>query len=441
MSKRNVVGSVGSLFQRESWRSFQLITSLLIIFCCACPATRAQDDTLPPKKGIPAQKDVNDILRAILKKEPKPKPDHKAAITLLPMLGYNPSFGFNIGVNMMAGKQFGLKSNTIYSVFNVSASYSTKQIATLRARHNMFTPENKWNWQGDWQLSAMGIVDYGTGTGQGKNIRQGFYFDDLPTRNSDSAFPIKYNYVQLFEKVYRKVAKHLFVGAGVDFDIYTAIDDKRLADGRATPHERYSERNGFDQKSYSANGFLLGVQYNNREHPVRSYSGIYADVNVRFNQSWMGSSKNATQLIYDFREYISLGKQSPDHVLAFWEWGSYKLSGEIPYLEMPGTAHDTYQRSGRGYTFGRFKGPSYLCFETEYRFPILANRLVSGVCFFNFQTASDDHFKDVLDYWELAGGAGLRVLFDKKSRSALCLDFAQGRYGSWGIFCGLNEVF
>jgi hypothetical protein len=118
-----------------------------------------------------------------------------------------------------------------------------------------------------------------------------------------------------------------------------------------------------------------------------------------------------------------------------------KLSGEIPYLEMPGTAHDTYQRSGRGYTFGRFKGPSYLCFETEYRFPILANRLVSGVCFFNFQTASDDHFKNVLDYWELAGGAGLRVLFDKKSRSALCLDFAQGRYGSWGIFCGLNEVF
>src|SRR5207237_1718786 len=100
---------------------------------------------------------------------------------------------------------------------------------------------------------------------------------------------------------------------------------------------------GFDQKDYSANGFLIGVQYNTREHPVRSYGGVYAEVNLRFNQTWMGSTKNAVQLMYDFREYFSLSKRNPEHVLAFWQWASYELSGDIPYLELPGTAHDMYQ--------------------------------------------------------------------------------------------------
>jgi hypothetical protein len=155
----------------------------------------------------------------------------------------------------------------------------------------------------------------------------------------------------------------------------------------------------------------------------------------------MGSSKNSIQLIYDVREYFSLSKRNPQHVLAFWQWASFKLSGEVPYLEMQGTAHDMYNRSGRGYTFGRFKGPSYACFETEWRFPISSNKLISGVCFLTLQTASDNRSKKVFSYWEPGAGAGLRILFDKNSRSALCLDFAKGRYGSSGVFCGLNEVF
>jgi len=103
--------------------------------------------------------------------------------------------------------------------------------------------------------------------------------------------------------------------------------------------------------------------------------------------------------------------------------------------------HNTYNRSARAYTFGRFKGPSYACFESDYRFPITKNKLVSGVVFFNLQTASNDRQRQVFESWEPGGGAGLRILFNKHSRSALCLDFARGRYGANGVFCGLNEVF
>ena len=110
-------------------------------------------------------------------------------------------------------------------------------------------------------------------------------------------------------------------------------------------------------------------------------------------------------------------------------------------MQLPATATDTYARSGRGFTLSRFKGPSYAYLETEYRFPITRNKLISGVAFANVQTASDDLRQQIFSHWAPAGGAGLRILFQKQSRTTLCIDIAKGRNGSGGIFFGLNEAF
>ena len=222
---------------------------------------QAQEETQENDSLMEQQTDITDIARRILKKPPKQESAEKASVAILPILGYNPSFGFNVGINIVAGKQFGLRSNTIYSVFNLSFSYSTKQVVPLRARHNMFTPENKWNWQGDWQISKMGIVDYGLGTGQRTAVEDGFSLFGTPVDNSDSAFPIKHNYIKLLEKAYRKVGKYWYVGGGVSFDMYSKINDEKLKDNRYTPQMVYSKRNEFDSSSYSANGFLLGLYW------------------------------------------------------------------------------------------------------------------------------------------------------------------------------------
>jgi hypothetical protein len=164
-------------------------------------------------------------------------------------------------------------------------------------------------------------------------------------------------------------------------------------------------------------------------------------MDFQFDQKWIGSSKNAIRLEYDLRKYFSLSKKNPEHVLAFWHWAVYKLSGEIPYLELPSTACDPYGRSGRAYTFSRFKGPAYAYFESEWRFPITRNKLISGVCFLNLQTASDDRNTKVFEAWEPGGGVGLRILFQKQSRTSFCIDLAKGRYGAQGLFFGLGEAF
>ena len=405
-----------------------LIICLLFFFSSE---VNAQETTVRNDNLIPIT-DVGDFVRRILnKKVDTTKAPKKSGMTILPSIGYNPSFGFVIGAKISAIKQYGAPENTSLSSFGLEGIYSTKGVVTGQARHNVFTESNKWNFQGNWQLSKFLIADYGIGTGNKEEYQH----------KSDSTFLIRFTFIRLTEKVYRKIGPHLFAGGGISFDIRTNINDEQLKVLPSSPHKRYGLRNDFDSSKYSANGLLLALQYTTREHPLRSYGGIYADFSLRFNQKWLGSTKNAIQLIYDLRKYISLSKKNPEHVLAFWHWASYKLSGSVPYLELPATAYDTYGRSGRAYTMGRFKGPSYACFEGEWRFPITRDKLLSGVAFINLQTASDDLEKKIFQYWEPGGGGGLRILFNKQSRSTICMDYARGKYGSSGFFFGLNEVF
>ena len=127
--------------------------------------------------------------------------------------------------------------------------------------------------------------------------------------------------------------------------------------------------------------------------------------------------------------------------MALWNWGSYLLSGTLPYLELPGTARDVTFRSGRGYTSQYFKGTEFNDTEAEFRFPILANKFISGVAFGNLQSANDEHGTKLFQVFQPGYGAGLRVLFNKATRTNLALDYAWGKFGNRGFFLNLNEAF
>jgi hypothetical protein len=67
--------------------------------------------------------------------------------------------------------------------------------------------------------------------------------------------------------------------------------------------------------------------------------------------------------------------------------------------------------------------------------------LISGVVFTNIQTVSDGGKINLFNTLIPGTGAGLRLLFNKMTRTNICIDYAFGRYGSRGLFFGLNEVF
>lgn len=410
---------------------------LLFLFLSATPAF-AQE----PKTDSIREVDAMDVLRKAFGKK-KDSGHVKAPSTkaFLPSIGYNPSIGFQLGLNITGGKYLGNRDSTTLSVFTLLGFITTKGIITGQFRHNIFTRNNTFNFQGNWQLSKMVTLDYGPGSGIVTGSDGHFSIGGIPLNNDSATFPIKFTYIRFTERAYKNIGEHLYAGLGLSFDIRRNINDERLAAMGHTPHHDYSVQNNYDTLKYSANGLLFDFLYNTKEHPNRAYGGIYADLGIRVNQKWLGSTKPSIQLLTELRKYWSLSKTKPQHVLAFWHWGSYLLDGSIPYLELPGTGYDTYARSGRGYTIGAIKGLSFFYSELEYRYPITSNGFMSGVVFGNVQTASNQTGNKLFEYWTPAAGAGLRFLFNKHTRTNICLDYAIGRYGSQGFFFGLNEVF
>ena len=317
------------------FRKRRFVLTALLTLSGVSAVLQAQNNP-PDTTKTAIVKDIGDVVNSVFKKNSdKPKKQKQGGISILPALGYNPSFGFVIGAKVAGGRQLGSIENTNLSLIGLQGSYSTKGVTTIQARHNIFTPYNKWNFQGNWQLSRLGMIDYGVGTGNSQYRSKGFSFNEFRTKNADSAFPIKYTYIRLFEKLYHKIGPHLFAGAGISVDMFSKIKDEKRTATFSTPHSRYSRRNDFSEEKYAANGFLFALQYNTTEHPIRSYGGVYADISFRFNQEWMGSTKDAVQLEYDLRKYWSLSKRNPEKVIAFWHWASYRLSGKLPYLGLP----------------------------------------------------------------------------------------------------------
>lgn len=392
----------------------------------------------PPADSSYKHYDVSDLLRTILHPKAKPNPlRKKSGITLMPNVAYNPSIGAQIGIKAVAGRILGKDPNTFMSVAATSASITTKGIIYVYLSHNVFTPGNTWNLQGSLVAAKTVTPDFGLGIGQAAT---GSEADRILSNPDRKGYVLHAEYYNFREKIYKQIKENLFVGAGVSFDIRRNIEDRQTTD-ELTPYNIYSDRYGFDRDKYMANGLLFNMQYTSRDNQNRAYKGIYADAGVRINQTWMGSSKSAVQISTDFRKYWSLSARNPEHVLAFWNWGSYLVSGALPYLELPGTGKDQSLRSGRGYTIAYFKGTKFFYSEVEYRFPITRNKFLSGVTFFNIETTNDNLGTKIFQKWQPAGGAGLRVLFNKATRTNLCLDYAFGKYGAKGLFLGLNEAF
>ena len=116
------------------------------------------------------------------------------------------------------------------------------------------------------------------------------------------------------------------------------------------------------------------------------------------------------------------------------------LNGSPPYLILPSTGWDDQYNTGRGYIQGRFRGKNMYYFETEYRFRISRNGLLSGVLFGNLQNFSGELSSEYAHL--LPGyGTGFRIKLNKHSGANLCIDYGFGQNGSRGVFVNLGEVF
>jgi hypothetical protein len=403
------------------------LLSFLLISSLSAQNTDSVIKTIQKKDSLFPQKDLPDLLKHWLgrpiRKEVNPAPENvkrKAYLSVFPAIGY--TLQTKLAAIIAGNIAFYTDSvNTNLSSITSSIAYTQNQQVTLPVQSNIWSGNNKFNFQGDWRFYKYPQQTYGLGS--------------YNSYQNDGDL-INYSYVRFYSVLLRNFAKNVYAGAGYFLDYHFDIDEKGYSDGRVSDYQIYGAKN----KTLSS-GFGLDFLYDSRTNSVNSSGGAYANILYRDNVSFLGSNSNWQSLLIDIRKYIRLPGNS-NNVLGFWSYNWFILSGKPPYLDLPSTSWDTYTNTGRGYIQGRFRSFNMLYLESEYRFQLTRNGLLGGVVFVNAEAFSEwPNNQNQFDKINPAVGTGLRVKLNKNSKTNLDIDYGFGMDGSHGLFVNIGEVF
>jgi len=391
------------------------------------------------------QKDIADLFR---KKDKPVKPPKKVMVLVLPNVSSNPANGFLLGIGGSIGWRFGPVENTRVSAAGLTAAYTTKNQFLSFVKSNVYTEADKFFLQGDWRYYIYQAPTWGLGTNAPDSINTNniFVWQGADTEETEDAYPLLYNYIKLHEIVNYKIIEFLYAGIGYHLDYYNNINDEVLdietKPSQLTPHYIYSKIYGFNTSNYLLSGVSLNFVYDSRDNLMNPYKGYFVNINYRINPAFLGSDQNSSSLWMEFRTYIPLSKKTPRHLIGFWGYGNFQVSGRQPYLTMMALGEDQKARSGRAYVAGRYRGEDIVYGEAEYRFPISqCSKILGGVVFVNATTASNRTTGvDLFNYIRPGVGFGIRLMVNKHFRTNINLDFGIG-HKSKGLYFSGTDTF
>ena len=366
------------------------------------------------------------------------KPLKNNFFLIIPIIGSQPSTGFSYGmVGQYTFKGKNLKDK--FSSLNLGATFTEKKQVILNFKNSVMLKQNKYFLNGDWRYYIFLQDNYGLGT------------DIIPPSSRDTNFnlddikePMDYNYFKFHQTVSVRIKNNYYAGAGIHLDWYSNILDKGLDidKGIYSNHYNYNKKYGYDVNQYAVNGISLNFLYDSRDSQINANHGMFANINYRINPAFDKSNQTASNvLLLEYRYFLPLSQYNKQHVLSLWTIGQFVTNGNLPYLNLPSIGWDQRSRSGKAYTQGLFRGQRLVYLETEYRFPISNNQLISGTVFTNFTTASDsDRNIHIFQYVQPAVGIGLRILIDKATRTNLVFNYAWGRH-SKAFYLNAGESF
>ncbi|HZW88660.1 MAG TPA: hypothetical protein VFF12_06240 [Myxococcaceae bacterium] len=408
--------------------------------------------------------DATDLFVAIGLSEPSTAPPEafKPLLTILPVVGSNPTQGVLAGVAVILGIYLGDPRTTTISNISANVLYTTKNQFLSGINSVLMLEHNEWQLQGDWRFLVFNQDTFGLGTGPTQistgfqsGAGSGFTLNGYGTTSAiEGAQPMDLNLLRIRENVLKKAwLDSFYIGPGFSFDRYYAIHDKLLDLGASPPvvtsHYAYSTALGFNPSQYNISGLSLNLLWDSRDSTINPYRGHYGSVSYQWNPTWLGSAKDSSLLTLEYRGYFGLDPAIPRNLIAVWFLAQTTVTGQLPYLGLPAIGWDAKNRTGRGYVQGRFRGTAELYAEVEYRFRLTSNGLLGGVVFANVETFSSapvsylgffNQGENLLEHLRPAGGIGLRFMMSRQSRTNITLDFTVAEK-TFGLYFGAGEAF
>ena len=415
---------------------WSLISIIILLSLLGSIALNAQDTTighqsthqkniftlgLYKQPGLDSMVDFVDGLYRVFKVNKLRSQDtkqNKTLFTFIPALEYNLATGFASSLN--ANFILPVKKMTDnHSFVSSELKYTQKKQVIAQLVSNVWLKSNEYNINTNWAYLKFPQKDFGLGSSSNLEL-----FDNLD-----------YSYIKLHQSIVKRIAPNLYFGPGLNIDYRWNISDTTTFNKPIVGFTEY----GFTKQSTSI-GVLLNLLYDTRKQVSNpAPNSNYFNLVYRNNLKILGSDQNWQSILLDYRKYIPFPMGSKN-ILAFWSYNVFTIKGKQPYLDLPSTAADTYNNTGRGYILGRFRGDKFVFAESEYRFGITENGFLGGVVFANMQSVSEMQGKPLNNF--LPGyGAGIRIKLSKHSNTNVAIDYGIGQGGSKGIFMNLGEVF
>jgi outer membrane protein assembly factor BamA len=366
-----------------------------------------------------AQKDLIDLLLKTFKLEnrQKARADKKVNFSFIPIAGASSPSGKVAVSSINAAFYLGDPATTnLSNIYLIPyTNLSTQRGVILRP--TIWANKNLWNFLGEIRKSNNDLNTWGLGTNSSSNIESVLEVEQF----------------RFYGSANRLLLRYLYVGVGYNIDYFYDMKETQKQE-EATDYSTYAF--GTDETTTSS-GLSFNLLRDSRKNSINPIGGFYSLLNYKIFAPKFGSTYSWSSITLDFRKYVPLSDRRRS-LLAFWTmyWGTF---GDVPYMNLPGTAQDLYSRSGRGYKFGRYRGKQMLYAETEYRFDLSANGFWGAVVFVNAQSYSEMDSQK-FDYVKAATGFGLRIKFNKRSNANVTLDFAFGK-DSFNWYLNLGEFF
>ncbi len=327
----------------------------------------------------------------------------------LPALGYSVETSWEFGLvkyNAFKIPSAALPDSLVKnSMVQVAGTYSLNKQYDFSIDLDLMHGANRWNTQFNFSVRGFPSLYFGVGN---YTHKEDAILIDL--RNFEISPGVNYAFWG-----------RNFIGLRLILNNYT-----RVAPLDSVPDDTY----------YRANEGLesgLGVRYifDSRDNRVKSEKGLYLFTSLDVMGKYLGSDFGFHTFTVDLRGFVSPWTKVTLAAQLF----TRIQGGDVPIqsLAFVGGNHHL-----RGFYGRRFRDKSSFLLQGEVRFPIFW--LFSGVVYGGMGQVAPRYGELRWNGFHYGGGGGLRILFDKASRSAVRLDMSFSNEGHT-FFLGFGEAF
>jgi hypothetical protein len=287
-----------------------------------------------------------------------------------------------------------------------------------------YSTKNQFEISGAWQIFGKGEKYVFRGSTGFTTFSERYWGLGNNTLANNDYYSQFYNRTFLESRNYRLIGNQWYAGLALNYsNTYGVTYSKPLS---------MQEQNTLGIYGSTVFGVGPAVLYEARNYPFGATKGSYLEFYYQPHAKILGADYAFSEWMLDIRKYFPIAQEG---TLAF-QFMTRNTNGDVPLREIPRMGNGSLLR---GFFTGRFRDKSYTAAQAELRGKIW--KWVYGALFAGTGLVDESISRYDIANFRFAGGAGLRLLVNKKNRMFIRVDYARNSTGGSAYYIKLNEAF